>query len=553
MRLFAARLPIMPIFACALALLATTAMPGSAAGGPFFGFTPFPYDFTAEAVEKTRQIITPNSGLYALHLDDGIPWKEAMANRGFPARVQNEWDNWASVIPSGHAVYVGLAPLAKDRKSLAPARGERDGEPMPVEIKGVRLDDNRVKRAYLNYARRAVIQFKPDFLNLGIEAGELAARDPSRWPEFVSLYEYVASSLKREFPQMKVGISFGLQSLRKPSMARLAKPVIDQSDYLCLSFYPYTSPFGERFGEPALPAGKDAWREPLDWVKGFSSKPIAVCETGFSSQDVNIRSFDLEFRGNPETQAAYVRDLLQTAKRDGYLFVVWFLAIDYDKLYAKMPKGSEINLMWRNIGLFDGELRAKPAWNEWKNAVGANHAATPLASKAQPTNNSIQPLTAKKTSALKKIGFDSANELFACIPGSSVALEPASGPPPNDPAMRWSYQYSRGEWAWCTKKFDHGRLAGSSRLHLWIKSDRTGQLFLQLEEEGGEAFVAVIEVDTTWQQVTLPLSGLSVDPAKKKNGRLEPEKINSILVADAGARSGATGKRTVWFSSWSFE
>jgi hypothetical protein len=52
--------------------------------------------------------------------------------------------------------------------------------------------------------------------------------------------------------------------------------------------------------------------------------------------------------------------------------VVWFLGIDYDKLYAKLPAGSKAMKLWRNIGFFDGELRPKPAWEIWKAGVEAS-------------------------------------------------------------------------------------------------------------------------------------------------------------------------------------
>ena len=60
----------------------------------------------------------------------------------------------------------------------------------------------------------------------------------------------------------------------------------------------------------------------------------------------------------------------EIAHGDRYAFVVWFLAIDYDKLYAKMPPGSEVMQLWRNIGLLDGELQPKPAWPIWQAEVG---------------------------------------------------------------------------------------------------------------------------------------------------------------------------------------
>ena len=87
--------------------------------------------------------------------------------------------------------------------------------------------------------------------------------------------------------------------------------------------------------------------------------------------------FSLKMQGSPEAQAAYTQELFEIARRDRYAFVVWFLAIDYDKLYAKLPAGSEAMKLWRNIGFLDGELRPKPAWEIWKAGVEASRKELP--------------------------------------------------------------------------------------------------------------------------------------------------------------------------------
>ena len=277
----------------------------------FFGFTPFPYDFTMEAVAKTHETIVPHSTLYALHYDNGVPWKEALADTAFPVRVQQEWDANAKAIPEGHVVYVGLAPLDKDRKSLAPATGEKDRVPMPEELRGVPLDDANVKKAYLNYARRAVKQFRPRYLNLGIEAGQIMSRDFTRWPQFERLYEHVRAALKEEFPDVQIGISFGLGGLRAAKEAEAAKALIARSDYVGVSFYPYGSPFDEKFGAPPY-GGEKPWREPLAWLRAYTDKPLAICETGYTTQDIDVPQFGLKMQGSPAAQTEYVRELFET-------------------------------------------------------------------------------------------------------------------------------------------------------------------------------------------------------------------------------------------------
>lgn len=339
-----------------------------------FGFTPFPYDNTLEALTKTRETIAPQSTLWALHYDDGIPWKEALADAPFPVRIRNAWAGDARAIPPGHVVYVGLAPLDKDRKSLAPALGEAGQTAMPDALKNAPLDDPNVEKAYLNYARRAVSTFHPRYLNLGIEAGQLLARDRQRWPQFERLYDYVRSALKKEFPEVQMGISFGLGDLRSEQEAKSARSLIANSDYVGLSFYPYASDFDEKFGAPPY-RGEAPWRSPLAWIRAYTDKPIALCETGYSTQDIAIPAYHLNMAGTAQAQTAYTRELFEIAKRDHYAFVVWFLAIDYDKLYARMPAGSDVMKLWRNIGFLDGDLHPKPAWEIWKAGVKASRSS----------------------------------------------------------------------------------------------------------------------------------------------------------------------------------
>lgn len=546
----------MKILRCVALLLAVASSLASAIAQPFFGFTPFPYDATEQAIVRVQGLLREHSTIYALHFDDGVPWEEIIEGKPLPAKIQREWDNLARTAPPGRPVYLGLTPLAKDRKSLAPGRGEKDYLPLPRSLRGADLDDDKVKAAYLAYARLAVRQFKPAYLNLGIEAGELASREPSRWPQFERLYLYVAGALKREYPQMMIGISFGLQSLRKPALAKRVKPLIEQSDYLGLSFYPHASPFGERFGEPPLRAGEEAWREPLEWVRTYTSKPIAICETGYLTRTVTLSSYKLTLKGDTDLQTRYVRELAEFAKRDGYLFVVWYLAVDYDRLYERMGGDSaanEVNLLWRNIGLWDGNVQPKPALDEWKRAVtGAAGASSETASGRVATGGvaaarAAAPLRspAAVSSAAHEVGFSNQGQLFQTGPGTTMVLD-------SDAAL-WAYEYQRNDWAWALRELGASLPASTKRMELRLKSDRKGQIFIQLEERGGETFFVLLDPRPDWSEVTIDLASLQADPAKRKDGVLQPDQVVKLLVADPAGRDGAEGRRSIWFSRWRFE
>lgn len=118
--------------------------------------------------------------------------------------------------------------------------------------------------------------------------------------------------------------------------------------------------------------------------------------------------------------------------------------------------------------------------------------------------------------------------------------------------MLWQYSYKTDEWAWCVKNIPEGTLAHTTSMEFSIRSDRSGQLFFQLEEGDGEAFYAVIDVSTQWKKITLPIGSLSLDKAKKRNGRLEMDHVTKITIADAGGRASNKGNKTVLISDWNF-
>jgi hypothetical protein len=518
-----------------------------------FGFTPFPYDATAEAVAKTQEIIDQASNLYALHFDDCIPWNELIKDEPFPAYFQDDWRRLAGNTPPGHAVYVGVALLAKDRRNPAPTCGRNKGrmEDLPKKLRGP-LDSDEMKKAYLRYIQRAVDTFHPQFLNIGIESDGLAAHVPARWKQFENLFGYVRQEIKKQHPDIQIGVSLGLQTLLDPSVAERAKPLVENSDYFGLSFYPYASAMGEKFGAPALGDGDRRWRGPLEWARNYTNKPVAICETGFTTQNINIRKYDLRMQGDVDSQAAYVKYLVNTAKQQRYMFVVWFLAVDYDQLYAKMPDNSEkeVNLLWRNIGMYDGHLKQKRAWKEWMEwkTPGSGSVPAPMAAAPVAAPVASAPSAARAGTV---IGFTGKGDLFGCAPGGDVALSSDGGPKAGVANMRWSFTYKR-DWQWCAKELAGKSLANAQSLDVWVRSDRQGPLFLTLEERGGESFYSLLQVDTEWQRVTLPLSAFTVDPAKKKDGRLDPDQIAKLVIADPSGQDGASGQRTIQFADLAF-
>lgn len=503
--------------------------------GPLFGLTPFPYDLTLSAIEATNDLVAKHGDVYGLHFDDGIPWAEALSGEVFPRKLRDDWDGKRRSVPPGMPIYLGLSPLSQDRESLAAAS---DGSSIPRGIRGAALDAEPIKQAFYNYAHRAIETFDPKFVNLGIEAGELAERNPSRWAQFVRLYEYVRNRIKREQPDLQIGISFGLQSLMDARVARRARSILDKCDYLGVSFYPYMSRFHEKLGSHKLPDPPRQWTQPLEWLRDYTDLPLAICETGYTTQDVHVPKYGLHMPGSPALQAQYVRDLGRIARRDHYLFVIWFLPIDYDKLYAKLPEGDGTNRIWRHAGLLDQNLNPKPAWDEWNDVLGGGRRDD---SGSDRSSRSVSFVLSHES------------DMFRGSTHDSFTLD-ARGGPASVPAMKWQYSYDRGRWQWGVRKIEPGTLAGASRMRLQLRSDRSGPVFIQLEEAGGETYFLIVDVSEQWQQVDISLMDLKVDPEKKRDGVLQIEDVRQLLVADNAAQNGPVrGSRSVWFADWGFE
>jgi hypothetical protein len=67
-------------------------------------------------------------------------------------------------------------------------------------------------------------------------------------------------------------------------------------------------------------------------------------------------------------QKDFLSALLRFAREEQYLFVVWFVPVDYDRLLAKLPAGdnAEAAKIWVNTGLFDGNVNPKSVWSIWQ-------------------------------------------------------------------------------------------------------------------------------------------------------------------------------------------
>jgi len=515
--------------------------PAAAPGKPLLGFSTFPYDISPASYERMFQLGKENGQVYVVQRDNGIPWKEALNDEPMPASVLKEWADFKKHQPAGVPFYLAIAPLEFDRVTLA---GACPGSSIPKEIKGAAFDSKAVKAAYLNYCRAAVKYFKPDFLNIGVEAGEMAHRKPSTWPAFARLIEHVRSNLKQEFPDLKIGISFGLQSLMEPKAAALAKDLVESCDYLGLSFYPYMGDFHEKFGAPRLPGPPDEWRVPLEWARSYTTRPIAICETGYNTVDVALSKERINLKGSQDWQKMYVEDLARISARDGYLFVIWYFPVDIDRFLDTLPDNGGAIVMWERNGLLDKDLNPKPAFAAWKSAL----AGIPAEESGNATKSPTP--TVPPGPVVASFDFKTDKELFLAPAGAKVTRNGVGGPD-GKLSMEWQYSYGK-DWAWASKKVSAGALKGSTNLSFWVNATSEGPVVVQFKESSGEAFSFVISPTKDWALVTTDFASMSCNADTRKDGVLDPSKVVEVILADGGGTQGKKGDRRVAFSRWEF-
>jgi hypothetical protein len=255
--------------------------------------------------------------------------------------------------PPGAKVYLAVSPGRGELK-LA----EKGTSPLPPELRGKSYDDPLVQKAYLNYCRRSIEFFKPDYLAIGIEVNEIFGAGRDKWRAYAALHRHVYRELKKAHPNLPIFASYTLHNLIKArgEMLKASQELMPFNDIVAISFYP--------FFITETPEAAFQWLlESFDQFR----KPYAVVETNEAAERLEFPKSKFVLNGTPETQAIYVRTLLALAERRRFRFVVLFIHRDYDALWDTIKvTAPELFIAWRDCGLIDEQGRSRPAYAVWR-------------------------------------------------------------------------------------------------------------------------------------------------------------------------------------------
>ena len=329
------------------------------------GFTPLPYDLTPEAFEETYIRIATHGDVVSHLLDEGVPWTAAASGVPFHPNVEADIARRLAGTRKGSKVFLSVTPLAQDRRSLAGEWAEGSGLPLPESLQGLPLDDPEVVSAFVGYALRMIDRFEPDYFAYAVEISDLAA-EPEARAAFTGFAAEVYRAVKRVHPDLPVfpTWSLGNRFAFTDELRSFVEEMGPYADILAVSSYPYVWDG----------VGGQADLVPEDWFSKMAEvlpdKPFAISQTGFLSGTYRNLPSLVWISAGPEDQAAYVGELLQEAERLEAEFVIWYVPVDYDRLWDRLEQMgmSPWFAQWMRTGLWSADFQARPAlevWMDW--------------------------------------------------------------------------------------------------------------------------------------------------------------------------------------------
>ncbi len=408
---------------------------------------------------------------------------------------------------------------------------------MPADLKNKAFDDPEVIerfRRLLDYVFDHVGQLDLIGFGIGNEIDAYLANHISRWKQYQTFYEAGRRYVKEKRPDLKVGTKAMMYGHIFHHTAQLQE-MNRNSDLIMVTYYPLKNGF--KVHSPAVV--HDHFKR-LTGI--YAGKTISMLEAGYPTSTYLDSSED--------KQVEFIRELFTAwdHHRDQILHMnfMWLHDVSDAKLeeferYYRISTRAFIQFL-ATLGLRTYDGKDKPAFDELKYQI-------------QARNWQVQkdtPAVIPHNGGAVKIGFSQQAELFGCADGSTVSLDDVA-PQTDNMSMRWSYRFA-DDWMWCLRSVKGQMLKHTTRVSLWLKSDRNGPVFLRIDESDGESFFVITHPGSDWQRFEFAFSDFSIDEKTSRNGRLEAGNIINLIIAEPPAadhKSNTT--RTVWVSNLLFK
>ena len=333
------------------------------------GFTPFPYDITAEAQQQSYTYAKTHGDIVLAHFDHGVPWNEALNNLPFPEEIQNAINGTIAIKTNLNKIVLTATAININRNGLANYWNNNGAhQTLPSPWDSYSFDNNNVITAYLNYCRRIINRINPDYFAYSIEVNAEFLENTAQFNAYLIFAETVYTTLKNEYPSLPVFLTFQDQSFNKTKeeLHSITRLLLEYSDMVAVSSYPFW-----QYQFPNQDANPDLFSD--DWLRDIRAlapnKPFAISETGYIAEDLVMNDFGVHVSGNPLWQSNYLEKLFRESHELNAEFVLWFIYRDYDLLYNNTTNPPPVFKIWRDNGLLDGSGNRRishDTWDLWK-------------------------------------------------------------------------------------------------------------------------------------------------------------------------------------------
>lgn len=325
------------------------------------GFATVPYG-SSDAMEYVFERLSVESDIVNHYFSTGVPWPEALADEDFPDHVMEDWAFRKQLIKQAHKSYVSVTPISYSHDGLALYRGAEDNMPLPSPWDRYSFDHDAVKIAYVNYCKRVIEYFQPDYFAMSIETNLLYKFQPEAWPAYLDFHAFVYREIKAEYPDLPVFTTIAGTPLLKDFLPgndhviqRLAAmQLLEMSDYYAIAFYP-----------PLTIFQTGAWpSNTFDDLFSLSTKPVIIAETACTAEGpaTDYNSGILAHASDPVKQKLFVDALLSASEKWKAKFVIWLTL--RDERPVETTWGAD--LASRHASLYDEQGNPRPALNSWR-------------------------------------------------------------------------------------------------------------------------------------------------------------------------------------------